>query len=84
MGKIGILARAIINRLTMNEKITAKIVYSIVRQYPKVQRNEACPCGSGEKFKLCCQNKKRLTRGQMKGWRKWHRAQGAGSKFNLT
>lgn len=25
-----------------------------VRQDPKVGRNEACPCGSGKKFKKCC------------------------------
>ncbi len=24
------------------------------REAPKVGRNEACPCGSGKKFKKCC------------------------------
>ncbi len=24
------------------------------RPYPKVSRNELCPCGSGKKFKRCC------------------------------
>lgn len=24
------------------------------RPYPKVGRNEPCPCGSGKKFKKCC------------------------------
>ena len=24
------------------------------RETPKVGRNEACPCGSGKKFKKCC------------------------------
>ncbi|MCA9583063.1 MAG: SEC-C domain-containing protein, partial [Myxococcales bacterium] len=26
----------------------------VVRATPKVGRNEACPCGSGKKFKRCC------------------------------
>jgi len=28
---------------------------------PKVGRNDACPCGSGKKYKKCCMNKKSLT-----------------------
>jgi preprotein translocase subunit SecA len=24
------------------------------RELPKVGRNDACPCGSGKKFKSCC------------------------------
>ena len=28
-----------------------------VRKYPKVGRNDQCPCGSGKKFKNCCMNK---------------------------
>ena len=27
---------------------------TIVREQPKVGRNEPCPCGSGKKFKKCC------------------------------
>jgi SEC-C motif-containing protein len=26
----------------------------VVRDQPKVGRNEPCPCGSGKKFKKCC------------------------------
>jgi preprotein translocase subunit SecA len=26
----------------------------VVREAPKVGRNEPCPCGSGKKFKKCC------------------------------
>jgi preprotein translocase subunit SecA len=26
----------------------------VVRQAPKVGRNEPCPCGSGKKYKKCC------------------------------
>jgi preprotein translocase subunit SecA len=26
----------------------------LVREGPKVGRNELCPCGSGKKYKLCC------------------------------
>lgn len=28
----------------------------ITRETPKIGRNEACPCGSGKKFKKCCLN----------------------------
>jgi SEC-C motif-containing protein len=28
-----------------------------VREEPKVGRNDPCPCGSGKKFKKCCENK---------------------------
>lgn len=26
----------------------------IVREHPKVGRNDPCPCGSGKKYKKCC------------------------------
>ena len=29
-------------------------VKQIVRNAPKVGRNDACPCGSGKKYKKCC------------------------------
>ncbi len=29
----------------------------------RVGRNEACPCGSGKKFKSCCEGKPRTSRG---------------------
>jgi len=25
-----------------------------VREYPKIGRNDKCPCGSGKKYKNCC------------------------------
>ena len=25
-----------------------------VREYPKIRRNDPCPCGSGKKYKNCC------------------------------
>ncbi len=28
--------------------------YYVAGQTPKVERNAACPCGSGKKFKKCC------------------------------
>jgi len=34
------------------EDIHASEVY--VRKYPKVGRNDPCPCGSGKKYKKCC------------------------------
>lgn len=33
------------------------IHYPIQRDEAKVGRNDACPCGSGKKFKKCCMNK---------------------------
>ncbi len=30
---------------------------TIVRDQPKVGRNDPCPCGSGKKFKKCCADK---------------------------
>jgi len=32
-------------------------VQTIRREGPKVGRNDACPCGSGQKYKRCCLNK---------------------------
>ena len=32
-------------------------VKPIVREEPKVGRNDPCPCGSGKKFKACCMRK---------------------------
>ena len=29
-------------------------VKTIIRQQPKVGRNDPCPCGSGKKYKKCC------------------------------
>jgi preprotein translocase subunit SecA len=29
-------------------------VKTVVRDHPKVGRNDACPCGSGKKYKKCC------------------------------
>ena len=68
MGSIGLLLKAAWNRLTMNENITAKIVYSIKRQWPKVHRNDDCPCGSRKKYKNCCMGKRKLTRSEMRAW----------------
>ena len=28
--------------------------YTMVRDAPKIGRNESCPCGSGKKYKKCC------------------------------
>jgi uncharacterized protein YecA (UPF0149 family) len=29
-------------------------IETIVRDMPRVGRNDPCPCGSGKKFKKCC------------------------------
>lgn len=31
---------------------------TLSRKRPKIGRNEPCPCGSGQKYKKCCMNKK--------------------------
>ncbi len=31
----------------------------------KAGRNDACPCGSGKKFKKCCEQKQEKSRGNM-------------------
>ncbi len=36
-----------------NPEMTAAGVQTIVRQEPKVGRNDPCPCGSGKKYKQC-------------------------------
>jgi uncharacterized protein YecA (UPF0149 family) len=59
MGKFKIILKALINRLMMNENITAVIKYHAIRKYPKIGRNDECPCGSRLKYKYCCQLKKR-------------------------
>ncbi len=33
---------------------TPKITIPLKREVPKVGRNDACPCGSGKKYKACC------------------------------
>jgi len=33
---------------------TAAAVKTVVRNNPKVGRNDPCPCGSGKKYKKCC------------------------------
>jgi preprotein translocase subunit SecA len=33
---------------------TATAVKTIVREQPKIGRNDPCPCGSGKKYKKCC------------------------------
>ena len=32
---------------------------TVVRELPKIGRNDPCPCGSGKKFKKCCANKEK-------------------------
>ena len=38
----------------MNAALTAAHAKPVVRDAPKVGRNDPCPCGSGKKFKQCC------------------------------
>jgi len=43
--------------LTMEEDSVPTIHLPVRRDAPKVGRNDACPCGSGKKFKSCCGRK---------------------------
>ena len=36
----------------MNAALTSAT--TMVRETPKVGRNDPCPCGSGKKYKKCC------------------------------
>lgn len=35
-------------------RIMKRKIPQYVKDTPKVQRNELCPCGSGKKYKKCC------------------------------
>jgi hypothetical protein len=34
--------------------IFGNILETVVKNQPKVGRNDPCPCGSGKKYKKCC------------------------------
>ena len=38
----------------LNESAPPSVATPVVREAPKVGRNDACPCGSGKKYKKCC------------------------------
>ena len=38
----------------VDESSAPKVATPVVREAPKVGRNDACPCGSGKKYKKCC------------------------------
>ena len=40
--------------IAMEADYMRKRKHSIARDYPKIGRNDACPCGSGKKYKNCC------------------------------
>lgn len=35
------------------------VTRTIVREYKKINRNDKCPCGSGNKYKKCCLESKK-------------------------
>jgi len=39
---------------TIHKKVHNEPQQPVVRDSPKVGRNDPCPCGSGKKFKKCC------------------------------
>ncbi|NDH17568.1 MAG: preprotein translocase subunit SecA, partial [Opitutae bacterium] len=38
----------------VEESSAPKVAIPVVREAPKVGRNDPCPCGSGKKYKKCC------------------------------
>lgn len=40
--------------IAMEADYMRKRKHSIARDYPKIGRNDSCPCGSGKKYKNCC------------------------------
>ena len=40
--------------IAMEADYMRKCKHSIARDYPKIGRNDPCPCGSGKKYKNCC------------------------------
>ena len=40
--------------IAMEADYMRKRKHSIARDYPKIGRNDPCPCGSGKKYKNCC------------------------------
>jgi uncharacterized protein YecA (UPF0149 family) len=55
----GILQLAVVEAGDMAQEAlpaggTATAVKTIVRDEPKIGRNDPCPCGSGKKYKKCC------------------------------
>ena len=36
------------------EEAPSRVAVPVVREAPKVGRNDSCPCGSGKKYKKCC------------------------------
>jgi len=38
----------------LNESAPPPVATPVVREAPKVGRNDTCPCGSGKKYKKCC------------------------------
>lgn len=50
MGAIGMVAMAQSSGMFQGSHDPIK------REYPKVGRNEPCPCESGKKYKKCCMN----------------------------
>jgi SEC-C motif-containing protein len=39
---------------TIHKKVHEEPQQPVIREGPKVGRNDPCPCGSGKKFKKCC------------------------------
>lgn len=47
----------VLDSLPEEEARISGVGYTVVRAEPKVGRNDPCPCGSGKKYKKCCEGK---------------------------
>lgn len=45
------------NEEKLKQENQGESVAPVVREEPKIGRNESCSCGSGRKYKNCCMNK---------------------------
>ncbi len=45
---------AAITNEQMAKLMAMRKVRTQIREYPKIGRNDECPCGSGKKYKNCC------------------------------
>jgi len=56
-GRPGLLMERLLRMMGVGEEIAAlaKKARQPVRSGPKIGPNDRCPCGSGRKYKMCCQ-----------------------------
>ena len=48
------------DRLEIGDDYWRRVATTVVRNRPKIGRNDPCPCGSGKKYKKCCLDRNEL------------------------